>query len=663
MKKLFLILLIFVLTIAVHAANIGDDTVNIGQKGSTGNKALIFRDANNSQLGVDHASGDLSWTGNNLTLGNGVSGDKKFIFDIGAGANNPYFFYNSTKSKLGFSNDGTLIKDIGSGAGSGGGENFNNGFTSENNANAEDGTSGWTASAGDFFVTSSVADWVTATSYSIGDKVVESGIIYKANTAHTSGTFASDIANWDKITGADALEGDSSFVWIPAAQNDTLTSPVLDFNKDIFKGSSCQSLITYIGGDENLSLKVLNADNEELSSEELVAHSITSNESGFFICPTKTAIDADADKGNLRFRIENTGATASAAIKFDKNYLGTLIGLSETTLPDKATASFNVCSLANFNGDIGWSCSPNSTGNYSITFNYGLTENPNVIVTDNSGSSSTACIGLALSTTEVNVTCFNTTSGAAVDRAYTVEITRAGADAKQSVQVYKSIPKVAENENEFTVQVVSGGSIGSQNPSILSGCSSGATGTYTCTYSETLSTDMLLTGNVNDGNGSCINGNVRFFSSSNTGFSYNVSDADTAALINCAVNLKLTKRGSDYKKPVVQPVIVGQVRNSYAESASKNVSVESATILSTCNLSGATVFGSSWIDSVTGSATSTGCVVNFNTDVIDGRPNCILTGLTAPSNNCSITALSGTSASVQCSAGVTLEMMCLSVSK
>lgn len=41
-------------------------------------------------------------------------------------------------------------------------------------------------------------DWVTATSYSIGDIIKEGGKYYKANTAHTaSALFITDIANWD----------------------------------------------------------------------------------------------------------------------------------------------------------------------------------------------------------------------------------------------------------------------------------------------------------------------------------------------------------------------------------------------------------------------------------------------------------------------------------
>lgn len=44
-----------------------------------------------------------------------------------------------------------------------------------------------------------LADWITANDYKIGDVVIESQAIYQANADHTSGTFATDIANWTPI--------------------------------------------------------------------------------------------------------------------------------------------------------------------------------------------------------------------------------------------------------------------------------------------------------------------------------------------------------------------------------------------------------------------------------------------------------------------------------
>ena len=45
-----------------------------------------------------------------------------------------------------------------------------------------------------------INNWVTATDYEIGDVVIESNKIYQCSTGHTSGTFASQIANWTQLS-------------------------------------------------------------------------------------------------------------------------------------------------------------------------------------------------------------------------------------------------------------------------------------------------------------------------------------------------------------------------------------------------------------------------------------------------------------------------------
>jgi hypothetical protein len=44
--------------------------------------------------------------------------------------------------------------------------------------------------------------WVTVTDYAVGDMVLQAGVIYLCMVAHTSGTFATDLAagNWGPIT-------------------------------------------------------------------------------------------------------------------------------------------------------------------------------------------------------------------------------------------------------------------------------------------------------------------------------------------------------------------------------------------------------------------------------------------------------------------------------
>jgi len=62
----------------------------------------------------------LSVNGNSSTFGDGTTADKKFIFDTGAGASNPYFGFSNASNALVF-NNGVTEKKIGSGTGAGGG--------------------------------------------------------------------------------------------------------------------------------------------------------------------------------------------------------------------------------------------------------------------------------------------------------------------------------------------------------------------------------------------------------------------------------------------------------------------------------------------------------------------------------------------------------------
>jgi hypothetical protein len=51
-------------------------------------------------------------------------------------------------------------------------------------------------------VSNGTPGWVTSTSYAIGDQVVETAVVYECLVAHTSGTFATDLAaaDWEVIS-------------------------------------------------------------------------------------------------------------------------------------------------------------------------------------------------------------------------------------------------------------------------------------------------------------------------------------------------------------------------------------------------------------------------------------------------------------------------------
>lgn len=86
---------------------------------------------------------------NTLRLGDGTAADKKII--LHRGSNNPVIKWNESLSTLQFSNDGSTFRDIGSGAGGGGGISV----IGDKNADFEAGSGNWTASGGSFTIDSS----------------------------------------------------------------------------------------------------------------------------------------------------------------------------------------------------------------------------------------------------------------------------------------------------------------------------------------------------------------------------------------------------------------------------------------------------------------------------------------------------------------------------
>lgn len=514
MKKFLGVLCMFLLAMPVQAVHkIEDDILKLGLPESTSNKTI--------QLG-------------------------------------PNFFVRSNESTgIGeFSNDaGQNFLAFGSGGGAGGGQNFNNGFSTSDNPNAELGEDQWTSSGGTF-----------------------------------------------TATDTDPLEGEKSFEYTPAAQNDFVESALLDFDKDILKGRSCQAQVEYIGGDENLTLKVIDGNDLVLGSLVLNAHTIAAPESVFFICPSDTDITGDALKGDIKLRIENTGASASPIIKFDKAYNGTLIGLFETTTPDVFEGAVNFDgTLGNGASDFLESCSITSTGNFSCTYKSGLfSVTPTCQATAFSSSFGRFAHINSLNSTVVNVKTYvhDTDFTTASNQSFFLSCKKQGADAKQSVQVYKSIPKVSENENEFSaVLETSGDSILDQNvPWIASTAGSPAiTGTTRINVDTSRFSDIPTCSCVVDNAGSreC---NILPVDSD----SFDVYLGNSAGSgVNDTFFINCSAKEADYKTPTVQPVIVGQVANSYAENASKNVRVESCRVNNTGTPSTANILCDSWIDSVT----------------------------------------------------------------
>ena len=142
-QKYFAFLLtFFALNSLAFAAKISENSLQLGQPGSSGNKQFIFDTADgaaNKRFILNHSTKQLSLTSNDFKLGDAAASNKTFFFD--RGANNPGFRWNESTSSLEFTNDGTVYRRVGSGSGGAGGINLLSDF----NADFEGGLTSWTA--------------------------------------------------------------------------------------------------------------------------------------------------------------------------------------------------------------------------------------------------------------------------------------------------------------------------------------------------------------------------------------------------------------------------------------------------------------------------------------------------------------------------------------
>lgn len=560
--------------------------ISVGD-GSAGDKLYIFNNAAGTKpsLGVDFNSDILKYNKPNMSIGDGTDQDTSYVYDIGLGANNPKVKWSTAKQKFRQEIAG-VEKDLGTGGGGGGGENFNNAFTADDNANAEDGLTGWTASAG---------------------------------------TFA--------LETADPLEGDQSFLWTPAAQNDTLDGPVLDVDKDIFLGRSCQVQIEYIGGDENLTLQVIDADNDIIGYQVLQVHTISAPESAFFICPNSAATANDKD---LRLRILNEGASASAIIKFDKSYVGTNQGLSESALPDMLSfTSDSSGTIEAKNTDWISSCVESPTGTYTCDISSaGISFAPSCSAAVNAANVNVGYLRTSSSNTSLVFSMVVTSTAAATSGRFSALCSKIGSDAKQSVQVYKSIPTASQNANQYTIKINTGGVIASDDFNIISSdCAvSGTANTIkTCTFNSGIFTEypLAVSSMCNTTGTTSRNSSVSNLTSS--GFV-----VTTRNLLNDAVDIPscitFYKKGADLELPTVQPIIVGQLVNSYSELGN-NIRTESCSVIhsGTPVIDPLSSLCETWVGSITDSATGQS-TINFIASIFSKQPVCVATAVATGRN-------------------------------
>jgi hypothetical protein len=527
-----------------------------------------------------------------LELGEG-SGNTSILFKNGS---NQQIRSNPTSGKLEVSHDGSIFKAVGSGSGGGGGENFNNAFSDDDNPGAENGTSGWTSSAGTFVASSS-----------------------------------------------DPVEGDNSFTWTANAQNDYVESSALNFNRDIFKGRACEARVEYIGGDENLNLQVVDSGGDIIAQETLESHSIFGAESVFFVCPTGAAITANADLASLKYRITNTGASVAVQIKWDKSYMGTLRGLTEMTTNDTLTAKVNSSGGIDEDDEGALSsCSKLGVGDYrcllSGVFNSGF---PHIQATVSMNSGNDRIIQTFLeSSNQFRVQCENN-AGTFADCNFFLSITKRGTDAKQSVQVYKSIPKVSENVNSFSALVQAGGTVTTSNVDWLLDCRDAGVGRIVCDFNPGTFSVVPTCGCTPDfntsGDASCQIVDI-------TASAFLVQNNLNGAVANSPSHVSCSKQGADFKLPTVQPIVIGGVQNSYSKNSSlSQTRSEFCRVTNSGTPSASSVTCQSWVGSITDNGVGD-TTLTFSAGMFSGTPVCVVTSETnaAQARIASIRSISST---------------------
>lgn len=516
---------------------------------------------------------------NTVRMGDGTASDKKLLFNTNA-ASKPQIKWNNSTSKLQFSNDGSAFSDFGSGSG-GGTDGINS--LAESNPDAENGTLNWTNSGGTFTATSDAAK---------------------------------------------VIDGASSFSFDASATSQYVESELVTIPKGLH-GRACEARILYHGGDANLTLKVMNGDAETVASLVLTAHTVAAFESVFFLCPSSTVIAGDADKGNLKIRVESTADAAE--IVWDKSYDGSLVGLFETQLPDVASFRIDESGGAGLvsketSDIINGNCTGGGTGVFNCTFNSGIyTVAPNCVCSlEQNGQCRVTAV--TSSTLQFNTT----TDSVAISANLHAVCQKQGVDAKQSVQVYKSVPKVSENINEYSARISeTSGTISKENVDWLSGSTCTRSGTNSlqvdCTVNAGVFTVVPNCSATADGT----TGQFAEFSTSGsttTNLRF-VTVFNDGSGTNSALTIKCQKQGADFKMPTSQIVLVNQVTTSSENPVRHEyVAFGGATAETTnCSTSPCTI----WRQSGAASSVTRSAGANYDVNWTAGKwtepPNCTVT--------------------------------------
>jgi hypothetical protein len=384
-----------------------------------------------------------------------------------------------------------------------------------------------------------------------------------------------------------------------------------------------------VGGDaanfyakvETESGVVLGTYNNGQGQNILPLHSRSSYESVYFKCPTEADVATLASNGNVRLVTYQSTTTNAPSMTMDDFHLGALIGLVETILPDTFSAKVSAAGVvSDENVDfINGNCAL-STSTFTCSYNAGIFNTaPNCTV---STPAQSYYIFNTNNLANVQVTT-QSSGGILTAQPFTISCQKSGSDAKQGVQVYKSIPKVSQNENVFSAQVSSTGVVNTENVDFINGNCTSAQPSV-CTFNSGVFTTTPSCIAIPLGSTQITFSNIPTISAS----SVSVMNSSNASSQAVAYNLICQKQGADYKLPTVQPIVIGQVTNSAAESGLTNVRTESCRVNNsgTATLDTANSLCAGWVQSV--SRTSAGAVAwTLISGIFSQQPVCVASGI------------------------------------
>lgn len=646
---------ILALVLMAHSMAFGQsstpaDTLKIGIPANSADKGLIFDTgdgSSNKKLLVEKISKLLKFDGNSFQLGDGaLTEDKKIIFNGTSGA---YLKYDYSNTELSTNDD--LAIDSGK----------------KLKTNSIDAKSGTVTSVeqdlrakGKIFLGSSGSVQLRENSGKL--EFSNDGTVYKkvgsgaggsgAQTLLENGGFEDGVTSqWSSspsataVTGSSALDGETSASFNPSALNDYLRTDYKTIKPGLY-GNSCEARFKYTGGDAlNWSAKVETESgvtlgyyrNGSAGANVLPLHSNPGYESVFFNCPTAADIASLSTNGNVRLVIYQGTASDAAAIVVDDVHFGGLIGLVETTLPEMMSAQVITTSgtVSNESADfINGNCTAANPTVCTFQSNV-FTVAPNCTVSVGSHSSVVMAISSVTSSSISIKSILSTDGNAIATMSFTLSCQKQGADAKQSVQVYKSIPKIASTINRFTAKSTSASPavISNENADWISGDGSRTgTGNFTYTFAAGTFSAAPNCGCTPEISGGGQDYTCFISSVSSSAISIITTTNGTVVNPGNGIHLWCDKGATDFTMPTVQPVVLGQVTNSTSEgSALTNVRTE------TCSINNS---GSSSVDTASGmcgwvvstNRSSAGVVTVTYTGTFSAEPVCDITPFFAANN-------------------------------